>query len=170
MANRNKRDGFSLIEVAIGLLIIGIIIGPMINEWGVYKKQQEYAVSTGNIATIKTALQKYVLNTGTYPAPADPGLASSNANYGKETSLTLAALLLVACAPDKTVVCKATGYRNTDGTGGNDPVLIGDLPFATIGLPKNYAVDGYGRKFTYAVSGNLTDKYAGAFGDGNGVI
>src|ERR1039458_6623434 len=96
----DKSHGFSLIEVAIGLLIIGIIIAPMMDAWAVYKKQQEYSLTTGNLATIKTALQKYVLNTGTYPAPGDPGLASANANFGQETALALAAI--PACAPDLT--------------------------------------------------------------------
>jgi prepilin-type N-terminal cleavage/methylation domain-containing protein len=166
MVITTKRDGFSLIEVAVGMLIIGILIGPMFDQWNQYKLSQEYAVTNGNIAMVETALQRYVLNNGAYPAPADPGDNESAAGYGMESTVALGAF--PACVIDDGVACQTT--INT--TGGN-PVLIGVVPFATLGLPQLYAIDGYGMLMTYAVTANLTDKYVpaqGPFVNGNGAI
>lgn len=172
MKIRAKSDGFSLIETAIGLLIIGIIMAPMLDEYAAYKNSLIVDTTKGNLSIVKDALQKYATNTGWYPAPASPGLNSTNVNFGVQTPLALAAL--PACAGNDTVACKTACIANAGSNcvaKANPPVLIGDVPFATLGLPKQYILDGWGRKFTYAVSSDLTTLGgAASFDDNGGVI
>ena len=170
MAIRNKRDGFSLIEVAIGLLIIGLIIGPMMMQYGSWKNSQKIDLSKGNEDTVKSALMQYALNKGCYPLPAIPSVNSTSVNFGQETvaraaatpcaTLTAGQLAAIpACGGNDTVVCQSpctAGAPSTTCVGGVPVILIGDVPFATLGLPKEFDIDGFGRKFTYAVSINLT--------------
>lgn len=179
MKIRTKNDGFSLIEVAIGLLIIGLIVGPLIEEYAIWKNDQIRNLTNGNGHTIESALMKYALNAGCYPVPADPNQNTANANAGKEaaptpartdcTALTVAQINAIpVCAGDDATLCKTPCIGANCAAAGNPPILIGDVPFATLGLPKQYITDGYRRKFTYAVSSNLTG--LATFVDSAGVI
>lgn len=169
MKIRTNSDGFSLIEVAIGLLIIGIIMAPMLDEYAAYKNSLIVDTTKGNSSVIQDALQKYAVNTGWYPAPASPGVNSTNVNFGVQTPLALAAL--PACAGNDTVACKTPCTGANCIAKGSPPVLIGDVPFATLGLPKQYILDGWGRKYTYAISSNLTTLGGAAnFDDSGGVV
>ena len=167
MNSTNRNRGFSLIEVAIGILIIGIIMGPMITAYSIYLKQHALDVSRNNTGAARVALQRYVTHYGCYPLPGNPGVTSTNATFGQEAvartagSCTALAAAPPNCTGNDTVVCK------TPGAGGN-PVYIGDVPFAMLGLPHEYILDGYGSKLTYAVSGPLT--VAATFTDAGGII
>ena len=174
MGIRNKRDGFSLIEVALGLLIIGIIIGPMMAQYASWKNSQKIDLTNGNGDTVRAALREYALNNGCYPLPATPNVNSTSAAFGQEfavvpprgvgatpacATLTVPQLATIPpCALNTGVVCQTpctVGAPSTTCAGGAPVILIGDVPFATLGLPKQYDIDGYGHKFTYAVSANL---------------
>jgi type II secretory pathway pseudopilin PulG len=176
MAIRNKRDGFSLIEVAIGLLIIGLMIGPMMMEYTAWVSREQYQVTKDNGTFIEDALTKYVENYGCYPVPAMPGVNSSSAAAGIEAvtratcvPLTVAQLVAIPpCVASDPVVCQEPAAAGVAGVG---PVLVGDVPYNTLGLPKKYILDGYGRKYTYAVSANLVlDALAPTFDDAKGAI
>lgn len=179
MRNTKGTEGFSLVEVAIGLLIVGLIVGPMIEQYGAWKTKHVNDVTRGNAGDAQSALTKYVKNYGCYPLPAPPGLAATAAAAGKEgvratgdcTDLTAGQLSgIPICAGSDAVVCKvactATAGSNCATLG--SVILIGDIPHATLGLPKEVVVDGYGRKYTYAVSANLTGTTG--FDNGQGVV
>jgi prepilin-type N-terminal cleavage/methylation domain-containing protein len=151
--------GFSLIEVAFGLIIIGVIMTPLIMGYGIYLKQRQIDISTGDIGLVKAALQRYVILNGCYPLPAAPGAGSGNGAFGQEAvarttcgQLTAAQLAgIPLCTPNAATAC-----QTLTGTGGAT-VFIGDVPFAALGLPHDYIVDGYGTsKLTYAVTAALT--------------
>jgi prepilin-type N-terminal cleavage/methylation domain-containing protein len=161
----NRSHGFSLIEVAVGLLIISIIITPMIVTYNLYIKERQITTSTGNIGLFKTALQRYVIRYGCYPLPATPGVTSANATFGQEAVVRASCVgigAVPACAGNDTVMC-----QTATGTGGAT-VYIGDVPFATLGLPHDYILDGYGSKLTYAVTAALT--VSATFADNGGAI
>lgn len=169
MKIRTKSDGFSLIEVALGLLIIGIIIAPMLNEYAIYKNSLIVGTTKSDISTVKEALLKYAINTGWYPAPAAPGLNSTDVNFGVQSVAAVGAI--PTCAGNDTVVCKTPCTGANCAAKGSPPVLIGDIPFATLGLPKQYILDGWGHKLTYAISSNLTTNGGAAtFDDAGGVV
>jgi prepilin-type N-terminal cleavage/methylation domain-containing protein len=173
---RKYKSGFSLIELAIGLLIVGLITAPMLTEYAAWKNSQISNFTKGNAFTVKNALMKFALNNGCYPVPATPGIASSNAAFGVEAiarttcaDITASLAAMPVCAGDDIVVCKtACTAPSATCPAGTPFILIGDVPFATLGLPKQYMVDGLGRKFTYAVSANLADNTA--FNDGAGAV
>lgn len=184
MKTRANCGGFSLIEVSIALLIIGIIIGPLIGEYAAWKNQQRIDLTTSNDGIVREALRRYAQNNGCYPLPAIPSVSSSNASAGVEdvplggrtdcTALSAAQLAAIpVCTPPVAGMgvcqtpCLTTGATTTC-TGGIPAIIIGDVPFATLGLPKQYITDGFGNKFTYAVSFNQTG--ASTFDNDKGAV
>lgn len=93
MSRRRTRLGFSLIEICIVLLIIGlaIIIGSEL-----YKQYQRriYLVTLNDrISTIHKAIENYVNNSvrnpyHLLPCPADPTLPPTNGNYARAIKVT----------------------------------------------------------------------------------
>lgn len=154
-----REAGFTLIEVAIALVVIGVLAVPFIQQYNLYKIDKITSESRGNLYVVKAALQKYALNYGRYPTPSAKNIVSGDIGYGEETTLTFGALPL--CATDNTGVCRTTAVDNT-------AVLIGTVPFSTIGLPEQYTLDGYKRRFTYAITKSLTETTS--FTDNGGKI
>ena len=78
------------------------------------------------------------------------------------------ASLPIGCDDDRGGICRVEGARpvvrdiNLDGTddfnvraataGGNETVLVGGVPYATLGLSPSEVIDGYGGRLTYAVT------------------
>ena len=161
-----RNRGFSLIEVALALIIVGLVTAPMIAAYGRYKSQKQIDESTGNIASIKGALKRYVDERGHYPLPAVRNLTEADAQFGQpypNNPASMAAMPNCSATGGDTNVCRTS----SPGVPGQR-IYIGDIPFAALGLPKQFIRDGYGSKFTYAVSARLTDP--GTFTPNGGVI
>lgn len=159
-------NGFSLIEVTIGILILGILMIPAISVYEKYRQDHIRAASEDYPRAIAGALRKYALLYGRYPRPANPNVAATAAAFGQEIPLVAS---YPACSATVTSVCQTAVA--TQGAF-SSRVLIGTVPFAELGLPREMSFDGYGRRFTYAVTRNLT--LANAFNaptaDSSGVI
>ncbi len=148
-----KEHGITLIELAIGLIVLGLIITPIIAAYSIYIKQQKIVVTEGNILAVQSALQKFVEKNGYYPKPATPNITFGNPSFGLEITPNL------GCATNIGNVCFTSSARDTDVDPDNafDRVLIGAVPHGALGLPVKLTLDGYGRKFTYAVTQYLTN-------------
>ncbi len=154
---RKKSGGFSLIEVAIALIIIGILMVPAIQMYNQYQIDQIKVRSDEHLGVISRALQKFVVKNGRYPRPAEGNIAGGAAGEGSE----IAVGAITPCAANMTTVCETVGLPA-------DTIYIGTVPFAALGLPKSFALDGYSNRFTYAVTRPLTE--AANFTDGGGKI
>ena len=157
-----SRDGFTMIEVAIGLMLIAILAGPYVMTYNRYLKQTANDTTVDNISVVKAAMRKYVARNGAYPRPASRNLAVGSGTDGK--SVVTAGI--VACSLANATVCRAT---TAYGVAPKNTVLIGAVPYAELGLTQRYSIDGYGEKFTYAVTEYLTDN-THAFDDTAGIV
>jgi type II secretory pathway pseudopilin PulG len=126
-----KSSGFSLIELSILVTIVSIIaIGMM--EWFTppiedeIKKQQ---VTEERMRNIRHAIQAFYARNERIPCAADITLAETNAAFGVED-------------------CTATF------TGVPPAPQAGAIPYRTLGIGIENTVDGWNRRFTYAVSGD----------------
>lgn len=158
---KNSRSGgFSLIEVAIALIIISLFLIPTLQTYKMYEEEKRMAGSRDNLYVVKSALQKFHSRQSRYPMPSNPTIAKGTVGYGVE--VPAATINANPCVPGLTPACVTTS-----GSRGGVPVYIGDVPFATLGLPERYARDSYGKRFVYAVTASLTnvatfDEAAGA--------
>jgi type II secretory pathway pseudopilin PulG len=174
----NREGGFTLVEIAIVVLISSIILTMLAQGYKIYVRDKQRQETLDHIEVITSALREYVGEYGRYPCPADPTLPSNDQDYGTEQFLAAGAPggdpLLDTC--DATNLIVVDGNRDTDGDTVVDKVAIGAVPFATIidddpdndpltppiqvdvPLRGKDALDGWKNKITYAVSERLTDR------------
>ncbi|MBN1268001.1 MAG: type II secretion system major pseudopilin GspG [Kiritimatiellae bacterium] len=70
------RGGFTLIEILLVVVIIGILVGVALPRLGGRKREAEISAAKADIANISTALNLYELDNGEYP-PSLEGLITS---------------------------------------------------------------------------------------------
>lgn len=162
-----EQAGFTLIELAAVLVISGLLMLVAVGLIRNYYSELGYRKTVENVRTIDLALNEYLGLKGRYPCPADPSLSSSDPDYGKEKCRPVP--LPVDCAPvvpplPAAIRCTTVESRDADGDGLQDVVMIGMLPVREIvqvikdvPLRENQGLDGYGNRFTYAVTESMTN-------------
>jgi prepilin-type N-terminal cleavage/methylation domain-containing protein len=172
--------GFSLVELCIVIAIAGLLVAAVISQYTIYLATKATGTTTQNANTIQAALASHMLVFGALPCPAPPMLAPGTpaAGVGDCTMANPVPLSVgnpppaitpatpPVCSPT-TGICVTPGSRQSassiygqSGPGaffdGNpthmDPVLIGSVPWIDLGIGVNAVIDGYGNRFTYAVS------------------
>jgi len=135
--NKSRKSGFSLLELSIVLVIIGILV---------YGSSALYTVSVDaarakqvetTLTAIERALRLHQQTVGDLPCPADGTLVFGDANYGLSVE-----------SPEGT--CSSNSYTPTGAYGGV-------VPTRTLNLPDNYAIDPWGYRITYVVDDACVD-------------
>ncbi|MFZ5557919.1 MAG: type II secretion system protein [Pseudomonadota bacterium] len=109
-AARRGERGFTLIELAVVMLILGILLGGLLVPLSTQIEQRRITETQRALNDAREALLGFAMANGRLPCPADPVVASGSTNAGKER---------VSC------------------TTGSD--MHGVLPWATLGLPETDA-------------------------------
>ena len=83
---QRKKAGFTLIEVLLVVVIIGILVGVAIPRLGGRVRQAEISRAKADIQSIGLALRMYELDNGEYPTSldalvSDPGARNWNGPY-----------------------------------------------------------------------------------------
>lgn len=73
----SKRSGFTLIEIILVVVIIGILAGIGIPRLGGRSEQAKIAQAQGNLTTLGMAIREYEIINGEYPASLDALLDES---------------------------------------------------------------------------------------------
>lgn len=168
----NKEAGFSLIELAVLLVLAGLLTSAVLETYRAYSITKEINDTDVRRGLVTNALSQYVRYFGRLPCPADPSLPPDDPNAGLEICLEGESTGGISqtdppggyglnyptdgCSSE---VCRVPGRIDT-GADGNllpDKVLIGAVPYVTIGLTLQDTIDGWGGKMTYAVSEFLTN-------------
>jgi prepilin-type N-terminal cleavage/methylation domain-containing protein len=116
--------GFSLVELAVVVLIVGIIMTMGIGAWTANLENQALAATAQRQSAVKEALSGYLRRNGRLPCPDNDLLAPD----GIENRATL---------NDPTTACSQR---------------FGLLPYVTLGLSRDAVRDGWGNFFSYHVS------------------
>lgn len=132
----HNSGGFTLLEIAIALAIAGVVTGAAIELYSRAEKQRVYTVTQDRMDAIVQALSIYAESAGRVPCPGDPAAAGNL--FGWERGVTNADLQVNAKKFPIGTCAAATRE--------------GIVPFSTLSLPPETAIDGWGHYFTYAVS------------------
>lgn len=171
----SKQRGFTTIELAIVLIISGLMFAGFLSVYKTYRLDLGYKKTIEHAEVLESALNEYLWTYNSYPCPADPTLLPTHNDYGVAVNCGLGSTA-VDCAvgrPEYTntpgvesnVAC-AESLEDRDGDGNPDMVLIGAFPFKTMqdqasnGSISDYfrevfTYDGYDMRYTYAVSANM---------------
>jgi|GEM_PF-2817793 len=161
-----KIQGYTLIETAIVLAIIGMLVGTFTSAYTIYVKDKEFKGTDAAVEKATNALISYVNIYGRYPCPAQPNLGRGQPGHGMEL-----------CAPDNDLLNSIPAAGNcfeyataanslTEGvcveestaTVTDKRVLRGSLPFKALNLPEDETIDQYGNKLNYAVTYSMLDE------------
>jgi prepilin-type N-terminal cleavage/methylation domain-containing protein len=119
-----RARGFSLVELSIVVLVIGIVLTMGIGAWTANLENQAHAVTAQRQAAIKEALTSYLRRNMHLPCP--------------DTNFT---------APDGIENRTGTPPPQPPCT-----AAFGVVPYMTLGLSRDAARDGWGNFFSYHVS------------------
>lgn len=105
MLTGKNASGFTLVEMAIVLMIVGLLLGGLIPTLSAQMESQHISETRKSLGEIQEALIGFAIINGRLPCPADPTIATGQAGAGAE--------------------------RTPPCTGGNS---TGVLPWATLGV------------------------------------
>ncbi|MEE4240831.1 MAG: type II secretion system protein, partial [Desulfopila sp.] len=69
---KTREEGFSLVELSIVLVIIGMILSVGVGLMNNFSKQTKITREKANLSAIKHSLTSYALSRGKLPAPHPP--------------------------------------------------------------------------------------------------
>ena len=127
-----RQAGFSLLEIAIVLGILGLLFALFTGMSANLISQQKREQTRTRLANIDTALTLFVSQYKRLPCPADGRLPSDNPGAGQENP-----------APPPTTNCGANKQQ------------YGVVPWRALGLSASDIEDGWGGRFTYRVGPDL---------------
>lgn len=142
------RAAFSLVEMSVVIVIISIVATFGLEGAAQFMDRTAYRTTIERIDAIDRAIADFRRVNGYLPCPALQSLTPTTACYGKQVT---ALGPPVACASTGST-CVATAMITSNPTS----LVYGDVPVRDLGLPLNYMVDGYGSKFRYVATKDMT--------------
>lgn len=146
---KTAKNGFSLLEMGIVLLIISVLTAGSIAIFSASISRQQRTETLSKLQLIQKTLADYFLINGRIPCPADAeytfdGKIASvdpvSGNFGIEAANA------GACVAGTPAANQASGEN-----------VLGMVPTKTLRLPDDMAIDGWGRRIAYAVDRRMTD-------------
>lgn len=131
--------GFSLVQMMVILTVVALTATIMLPAGNGVSEAAKKDVTLERLNVIEKTLVGWRAANTRIPCPADGSLAFNNSNFGIEASSS------TSCT---------TGTPAANFNSGN--VAGGMIPARTLGLPDEYALDGWGRRFTYIVDKRAT--------------
>lgn len=162
--------GFTLIEMAIVMMILGIMLVAGLKLYDNYITHENTVTTSSNVSLSSRAVSDFRARFGRYPCPASLTAVRGAPEYGREGDCNPNGLARdgvtsgdEAPANNASAGSFADGYYveqsarmiDTDGDGTDDtnPLVVrGAIPFRDLNLPEEYAYDGYGQRLVYAVT------------------
>jgi prepilin-type N-terminal cleavage/methylation domain-containing protein len=149
-------SGFTLIELSIVLIILGLMIGGIMAAVNQENRRAKQIELKTKMDAIEKALGAFVKKNSRLPCPADGTYAITVAQFGKEGG--------TAGGGDCGNGATYDGNGNRTAIGASPPVANfklsntagGVVPVRALGLPDEYALDPWGGRFTYVVDIRMT--------------
>ena len=140
--------GFTLIEVALAVMVIGLIMAPLLALYSAEQKQQMINGTVGRLGDIRETLDYYAENNDRFPLPASFLTSEADPEHGMEG-------VTPDICPDVTINGFCLLDRGTPSP--DDDIYIGAVPFAALRMESEMAIDTWGNKIMYAVARIQTD-------------
>lgn len=137
-----RQLGFSLVEIALVLVIAGIALSAGLAVLGSKIEQARIDSTRDRSEAIRQALVAFVAQNSRLPCPAAPGILVGTAGYNVER---------VGGAAGAQTCTAGNGLTNNIVAAAPAGVSRGVIPCLTLGLTEEACTDGWGSRFTYFV-------------------
>ncbi len=150
-----SQGGFTLIEIAIVMLVVGIGLASFLGGYTVWVTQSRIDNTEVNRKLITLSLDEFKRRYGRYPCPARYDADRDDPDYGKEGNCEDVSVAPGLCQDG---ICVEEGAREItlkDGTVITPRVRRGAIPFRDMYLAEENTYDKYRGRFSYAVTERL---------------
>lgn len=160
--------GYSLLQMAIALLVVGILLGSAAQIYAVYSENDRITKTQEMVESAVSEIQTFRQAFGRYPCVASLTAARGTANYGTEsdcTDLTLGSAGVVTPGNCWNGICVERTNRAIDDDG--DPltapvatdvrVRVGAIPFRVLQMDEKDTFDAYGSRLVYVMTERMGD-------------
>lgn len=149
--------GFTLPEMAMVLVIVGMMLAGWVSYYGLYMKQRDINIAKDNIRLLASDIGYFRVLQDRYPCPAPMDVPRTDIRFGRSFAndfgtCTLANIESGACDPQDAVcnplvvgldpatitpanpsqcaggICLVLGTRDVTGDGIADPIMVGAYP------------------------------------------
>lgn len=134
-----RREGFSLVEISIVLVVVGVMISGVLPYITESQKTNAANDTAARLEAIELAMLTFRAANGFIPCPSRINAPLNDANFGRADTVT-------GCA---TIAGGTVGWQASG-------VAAGGVPTKDLGLADEYGFDGWGRRMTYHVTIGLT--------------
>jgi prepilin-type N-terminal cleavage/methylation domain-containing protein len=135
--------GFNLIELAIAMTISGLLMAGFLQDYSIMSEKARLDTTKQRLDDLRSALMTYAVGHERLPCPASP----SGAPPGEDSCAP-------GALPDKDVIAVSPSPLK-QGDQQNE-IWIGAVPLRDLRLSNEQGLDGWGNRFTFAVSRRLT--------------
>lgn len=147
------QSGFSLVELSIIMIIVGLLTVPFIQQYNVYQERQKRDQTYLTLSQGHESLGNFFMtmhdtnNDGTedtnnyYPCPSDPTIAFGQPGHG----VSVARCWTIGSGSCSGGMCHRGG------------AFIGGVPYVTLGIPYTETIDGYKNAIKYVISDTLVN-------------
>jgi len=142
-----KTSGFTLIEMAMVLMIVGLLLGGLLVPLSAQMDQRNVSDTRKQLDEIQQALIGFAIINGRLPCPADPTTPTGSTNAA---GVSAGSEYKTTTSP---YICANANLSNN--------ASWGVLPWATLGVNET---DAWGRRFTYRVTTIFADTIGTTFG------
>jgi prepilin-type N-terminal cleavage/methylation domain-containing protein len=143
--SRTFRAGFTLVEMAVVLAIVGLLLGSLMYTLSGQTEQRNFEETRRRLEQARELVLSFAIVSGRLPCPARYASAASH-SQGLETFCTGAAP--ATCAGTETTVAQTHGNCSN--------YYDGYIPAATLGLTavdsSGFATDAWGNRLRYVVT------------------
>ena len=142
---KSSSHGFTLIEMAVVLMIVGLLLGGLLVPLSAQMEQRNVTETRKQLDDIQQALIGFAIINGRLPCPADGTTPTGGTNAA-----------LVPAGQEYKNPTVGSPYSCANVVGNN---VVGVLPWATLGVNET---DAWGRRYTYQVTATWADSTDGA--------
>lgn len=129
MTQPHHNRGFTLIELALVLTLVGLVLGIFLQAYKIYQQERKATYDRVAQEKITRSMAAYLQVNGHLPCPAASDGIYSDSDFGRAQE------------------CKDSPQ----------PVITGAVPVVDLNLPFEMMADAYGNKMTYAVTRDRAD-------------
>jgi prepilin-type N-terminal cleavage/methylation domain-containing protein len=134
------RRGFTLIEMALVIAIIGLLVSGGIFAVTPLLRQAKVNTTQTALDQLDAALALFVIRNNRLPCPADGSFSNTNASYGIEPSPTP-----ISGGPCTVGATSRNGFTVANSV----------IPWRTLGLDESYSIDGWNNRISYFPANSL---------------